>query len=152
MNEILESNDQLGIITQDVVAHLDHENTNGEGWDYYSNGRILCATVYENEISGIIREYLEDFKVKITVGEHELYFSCSCDGQGSVCKHVIALLYSWVFDGNEFINIKTFIDELEQFDKGMLIKMMENIIRDDPRNVSFFKKESELQTDDYDLS
>ena len=92
-------------ISQQQIAILDQENTNGEGWNYYCNGQVIHAVVFRNKLLGIIREYIEDFKVQIKVDEHEISCSCSCDSENVICKHIVALLYSWIYDQNEFINL-----------------------------------------------
>lgn len=141
----------LANITQRQITILDQENTNGEGWDYYCNGQVIHAIVSKNEISGIIREYLEDFKVQIKANEHEISCSCSCDSENVICKHIVALLYSWVYDQNEFINLDNFMHQLEHMDKAMLIKAVEQFIADDPRNIKFFENQKDLELCNYNL-
>jgi len=138
-------------ITQKQVAILDHDNTNGEGWDYYCNGQVIHAIVSKNEISGIIREYLEDFKVEIKVNEFEISCTCSCDSKNVICRHIVALLYSWVFDKSEFINLNKFLNQLENMDKEKLIKAIERFIINDPRNIKFFNTPRDFELNDFDI-
>ena len=138
-------------ITQKQVAILDQENTNGEGWDYYCNGQVIHAIVSKNDISGIIREYLEDFKVQIKVNEFEIFCKCSCDSENVICRHVVALLYSWVFDKSEFINLDKFLNKLENMEKEKLIKVVERFIVDDPRNIKFFNTQRDFEVNDFDI-
>ncbi len=124
-------------ITQEMVTALDQEATNGQGWNYYSNGRIVYATVYQNEISGIVREFINDIRVKIVMTEEELQYSCDCNLEGKVCTHIVALLYSWVFDNSEFINMRETMQQLHEFDKDQLIDILERLLLNDPQNVKF---------------
>ena len=40
----------LASITQEQVTMLDQENNDGNGWDFYCNGQVINAIVFENEI------------------------------------------------------------------------------------------------------
>jgi uncharacterized Zn finger protein len=139
----------LDSITQDMVARLDHERTNGEGWIYYSNGRIVYATVYQNEMTGIVREFRNDIHVKINLDKEELHYSCDCETDNGMCKHIVALLYSWVFDSTEFINMADVILQLEEYDKPHLISVLERLLLNDPQNIRFLNPSKELEYPDF---
>jgi len=137
-------------ISQQQVVVMDQDNTDGEGWDYYCNGQVVHAVVFKNEISGIVREYLDDYKVQIRADEFEISCMCTCDSENVICKHVVALLYSWVNDKSDFINLQNFIEELEIMDKESLIKAVEQFIADDPRNIKFFEKQKNYEQSNMD--
>ena len=138
-------------ITQEQISILDQENTDGEGWDYYCNGQVIYAIVSKNEISGIIREYLHDYKVQVKVDEHEISCTCSCDSENVICNHVVALLYSWVYDQSEFTNLDHFMIQIENMDKELLINAVEQFIADNPRNIKFFQNQKNLEFHNIDL-
>ncbi|MBN2008336.1 hypothetical protein JW960_03200 [candidate division KSB1 bacterium] len=135
-------------ITQDMVSILDQESTNGEGWNYYSNGRIVHASVYQNEISGTLRELRDDICVKIKIDENEIHYSCNCNTEEGICVHIVALLYSWVFDNEEFVNMNNIINELEEFDKDSLIDVVERLLLNDPQNIRFLQPENSFEYPD----
>jgi uncharacterized Zn finger protein len=135
----------LNTITSEQVIHLDQDNTNGDGWTYYCNGQILCANVFKDEISGVIHEFVEDFSARVKVDDYSLTCSCSCSSDGVVCKHIVALLYSWVYDRQEFVDLNSVIENLHNIDKESIIKMIERFLVDDPRNLEIFKKTKELE-------
>jgi len=127
------------------VALLDQDENDGEGWNFYSNGQVVNATVFNDEISGIVREFVKDYKVKVRVNEHEVSCSCTCDSDKVVCNHVIALLYSWIYDQEEFINLGVIINQLASMDKNVLISIIERFLMDDPQNVKFFERQRDIE-------
>ena len=129
---------ELREINEHQIGILDQENTDGEGWDYYCNGQIVRAAVLGNRISGTIREYTEEFDVVIRVDLHEVTTSCTCGTKQGVCKHIVALLYSWIHDKEDFINIGDQIKKLHDMEKQQLIDVIERIVQNDPINVRFF--------------
>ena len=151
IDEQIKTDPILTNITQKQIAILDQENTDGEGWDYYCSGRVIHALVSKNEISGIIREYLEDFKVQVKANEHEIFCVCSCNSENVICKHIVALLYSWVYDRSEFTNLDNFMNQVEDMDKDMLIKAVERFIADDPRNLKYFENQNDCELSNIDL-
>jgi len=136
--ELYEIAPELKEINERQVGILDQENTDGQGWDYYCNGQIIRAAVLGNRITGTIREYLEEFNVELRVDHHEITTSCTCGTRKGVCKHIVALLYSWIHDKEDFINIGDQIKKLYGMDKQELIDVIERIVQNDPINVRFF--------------
>ncbi len=139
-NNQLKIADELVSINERQVNLLDQENTDGESWNYYCTGQIVRPAVFENRISGTIREYLEEFNVEITATNHEISSSCTCSSRVKVCKHVISLLYSWVNDREEFINVGRVVNNLQDLSKIDLVKIIERIIQHNPSNIRFVKR------------
>jgi len=129
-------------INERQVGILDQENTDGEGWEYYCNGQIVRAAVLGNRITGTVREYTDEFNVEIRVNSHEITTYCTCGTRQGVCKHIVALLYSWINDKDDFVNIGDQIKRLHQMEKQELIDVIERIIQNDPINVRFFHDSS----------
>ena len=142
---------ELYEIEQQHVTNLDHEVSNGESWNYYCNGQVINPIVFKNEISGIVREYLKDYKVQIKIDEHEMSCLCTCDSEDTVCKHIVALLYSWVYDHEEFVNVGEVITQLQDMDRDMLIKVVERFLTDDPQNIKFFNKQRDLELSEFEI-
>jgi hypothetical protein len=133
---------ELKEINEHQIGILDQETTEGEGWDYYCNGQIIRAAVAGNRISGTVRDYLEEFDVVIRVDQHEITTSCTCGTRQGVCKHIVALLYSWIHDKEDFINIGNQVKKLQSMDKQQLIDVIERILQNDPINIRFFSDHS----------
>ncbi len=125
-------------INQQQVTILDQENTDGNGWDYYCNGHVIHAIVFEDEISAIVREFVNEYKVKIKANEYEVSCSCSCQSDKVICNHVVAVLYSWVYDQDEFANVGDYINQLNKMDKKSLIDMVQRFLTDDPQHIKYF--------------
>jgi uncharacterized Zn finger protein len=153
-NKYLISN-ELNSINEREIALLDQENLNGQGWDYYCNGQITMATVFNNRISGVIKELSDEFQVEISADENEISSNCSCGFKGGVCDHVVALLYSWVNDREDFVNIGTLVRRLQNKDKQELIEILERIFENSPRNVRFINpienENAEVDNDFFDI-
>ena len=139
----------LDNITERQIALLDQENTDGTGWDYYCNGRITQAIVFNNRISGVIKELAEEFYVEITAHESEISSNCSCGFREGICNHVVALLYSWVSDRADFVNIGTLIGQLHKIEKQELIEIIERILENDPAKARLINR-VENETDHLD--
>lgn len=129
---------ELREINERQIGILDQENTDGEGWDYYCNGQIIRAAVLGDRITGTVRDYADEFNVLIRVDHHEITTSCSCGTREGVCIHIVALLYSWIHDKDDFINIGDQLKRLQKMEKQELIDVIERIIQNDPINVRFF--------------
>lgn len=88
------------------VEALDRETTGGKGLAYYETALISRPAVFHNHISGRVGNYVEHYDVRITFHENEIAGSCPCQRSRKICKHIIALLYSWVNDGGEFLDVE----------------------------------------------
>ena len=146
---------ELDSINERQIVILDQENIDGQGWNYYCNGQITAATVYNNRISGVIKELADEFHVEITANENEISSYCSCGSKEGVCNHVVALLYSWVNDRDDFVNISALVRRLYDKDKQELIDIIERIFENNPGNARFInqieKNENEFDSDFFEL-
>ena len=135
------------------ISTLDQETTDGEGWEFYSTGQIQNATVFENKISGRVGNFTEEYHVEIVFIDDEIRSSCNCNHTGQICKHVLALLYGWVNDGEGFINVGDSLQELENYNRDRLLEIITNVIRHDPKNIErFLYSEPSFDEIDYELS
>ena len=146
--------DALRSITQEQVTELDQESTGGEGWEYYSKGFVSGATVCQDVLLGQIRELSAVNNVEIKVRGQEIYTSCSCSRTGGVCHHAIALLYAWVDDAENFIDVGKAINELAQLDKEQLVKILQRILIRAPKFISlavgrFTEEDSDVNEEDF---
>lgn len=137
-------------LRESQIAKLDQDETQGEGWECYCNGYIAHATVFQNKISGRVQNFIEEFFVQITVDQHEITTLCTCGERGGVCKHIVALLYSWVNDSEGFTNIADSLANMRSLDKENLLEMIGRTLLNDPRNLVFFQGERNTE-DDFDI-
>ncbi len=133
----------LTSLTIEEVKRIDQEATGGEGWEFYTTGFLTKASVFLNKISARVREAFGEYYVEATVDEHHISTACTCNEKSGMCKHAVALLYSWVFDAEDFLDVGETMEELQARDKGELIEIIGRIVQNDPRNVDFFDEEPE---------
>ncbi|HOH09137.1 MAG TPA: hypothetical protein PLF89_16560 [bacterium] len=122
------------------VETLDRETTGGKGLAYYETALISRPAVFHNHISGRVGNYVENYDVRITFHENEIAGSCPCQRSRKICKHIIALLYSWVNDGGEFLDVEDVLTEVRAMKKEQLLVVIENIIRQNPEYAELFLK------------
>lgn len=137
-------------LTENQVAILDQEATGGEGWNCYCNAFISRATVFQNKISGRFKDFAEDHYVEVKVEDDQIITFCSTCRRGEICAHVVALLYSWIYDSEGFLNVADSLKNLKSMDKDQLIKIIGHMVLNDPGNIEFFKDNHEDE-DNYDL-
>lgn len=137
-------------INERQIAILDQENVDGEGWDYYCNGEVVRATIFENKISGTVRELVDSFDVEIKAVQNEITTSCSCGTKEGVCKHTIAFLYSWVNDRADFMDVGISMKKLQRMERQELIDIIERVLQNDPTNVRFFS-DRDYDEDELDI-
>ncbi|HDI51952.1 hypothetical protein DRP98_08710 [candidate division KSB1 bacterium] len=120
------------------VIQLDQEGADGQGWEFYSNGHIMKAAVFRNQISGKVADGSHFHFVRIRAEEQEIMASCTCNQEGYLCKHIVALLYSWIYDREEFLNVETSLQKLQELPKKELIAIIGRMIQYDPQNIDYF--------------
>ncbi len=119
-------------LTYSQIQSLDNNATQGRTAEYYENAMISNAAVFRNKLFARVGNIFEEYQVNITVHEHELSSACTC-GQGrEICRHAVALLYSWVNESQNFLNIGKAIDEISRLDKKELVAMITNLLQSHP--------------------
>lgn len=137
-------------LTENEVGILDQESTNGEGWEFYCSGYISKPVVFKNKIFGRVKDLFEDFEVEVEFDRHEIMSSCTCSRSGVICKHVIALLYSWVYDKDAFYDIGRSLELVVNMDRDRLLEIVVRILQDDPQKMDYFLQptEDDIVTED----
>lgn len=128
---------ELLSITQQQIMQLDQDSMDGAGWEYYMHGFVSGATVFQDTLIGQVRELTIVNNVEIKVSGPEIYTSCSCSRTGGVCKHAIALLYSWTNDADSFIDVGKSIAEIERLSKERLLSALRRILIHDPKYIAY---------------
>ena len=123
----------LNELTWEKVARFDEQATNGEAWSYCENSQVRDATVYQNHLYGRVGNFVEEFQVQIAVSDQEISSSCTCSSSRDTCIHVIALLYTWVSDSEDFIHVDRVIEQLKSFSKDELVSTIARILRNYPQ-------------------
>jgi uncharacterized Zn finger protein len=133
----------------DQVEELDREVSEGQGLAYYESVQISRANVYRNTLSGRVGDLAEYYDVRITVHRQQISGTCSCGESREICRHILALLYSWVQDGKDFIDIGEKIAQLQHFDHDRLIEVISNILRFNPGLLDLFFEKDRSDWDEW---
>ncbi len=134
------------------VSTLDRDAIGGKGLAYYETALITRAAVFHNHISGRVGNYLENFDVRVTFHENEIAGSCPCQRSRKICRHIVALLYSWVNDGDEFLDIEQVLINVRAMKKEQLVEIVENILRENPEYAELFLHRQQPDWDEIDTS
>lgn len=133
------------------VESLDQNVTSGKTYEFYGNSQLSSAIVYKNRLSGVVGNFVEMHQVEITLHEREIVSSCSCSKSREVCKHAVALLYSWVNDGSDFTNVEQVLHQIKKLKKEQLLDIITNIIRQNPKAIDLFLAKNKPNWDEIDL-
>ena len=129
-------------ITHEQVADLDRAATNGASWDFYCGSYIHHPTVCGNKMSGLVQDAVAEYFAEIRVDQNRLIAGCNCGERTGICKHAVALLYSWVDDGDGFLNVADALKRLRHKDKEDLLAILGRLLMLDPRNLSLLDENS----------
>ncbi len=141
---------ELRELGYDQIAAFDEEATRGEALAYYDNSQIEKAVVYRNKISGRVGNYFENYQVKIVIHGNEITSICECDSERRICRHAIALLYCWVNDAQDFLNVAEVLNKIEKVEKTRLLEIVANILQHEPHMAQAFLEKKMLDWDEID--
>jgi hypothetical protein len=143
--------EELASLQLSDIEALDKNATDGKTQEFYQNSQITSAMVYHNRISGVVGNFVERHQVEITVHEKELASSCTCSKSRRICKHAVALLYSWINDGMDFTNVELALQHIGKMKKEQLLEIVTNIIRQNPAAIELFLAKNEPDWDEIEL-
>ncbi|MBN1481368.1 hypothetical protein EH223_03250 [candidate division KSB1 bacterium] len=132
------------------IAAFDEEATGGEAWAYYENSQIENAVVYRNKISGRVGNFFEKYDVRLTLHGQEISSTCTCGSGQHICRHAITLLYGWVNDAADFVNLEDVLIDIAKLDKAHLLNIVANIIQQQPHMADIFLARKKLDWDEID--
>ena len=130
--------EELRYLTYQNIAAFDENVTDGESLAYYENSQIDNAIVYGNTLSGRVGNYFEKYDVKLVLNDREISSSCSCGNDRKICRHAIALLYAWIHDAADFVNIAEVLKIIKTFDKARLVEIVGNMLQNQPQLADVF--------------
>jgi hypothetical protein len=130
------------------VMALDRRVAHGKAEQYYENAMISRASVFRNQLFGRVGNYLESFDVSISVHGKEISSSCTCGHARKICKHTVALMYSWVNDAQEFLDIGNSLNEIHDMDRERLIEIVIKILQHNPEYIDFFLSKRIMEWDE----
>lgn len=137
-------------LTFDDIASFDDETANGEGEAYYEQSQVIDAVVYRNKLFARVGNYFESHRVRVTMHGQELTARCTCDSDNRFCIHAITLLYAWVNDAPDFMNLSEVLTEIAEMDKARIMEIVVNILQQQPHLAGEFLKKIKPDWDEID--
>ena len=88
------------IAEKDVRAIADDSGVLERGYDYYLLGNVASLEVVGDTLQAEVEgSYANEYDVMVAVDEDGgIEAECDCPYDGWACKHIVAVLYSWLHD------------------------------------------------------
>ncbi|HEY7034793.1 MAG TPA: SWIM zinc finger family protein [Thermomicrobiales bacterium] len=132
----------LPILTAPEVAEMTDDGSFGRGRDYHRQeairqpvrrGRTLSALCRGSEPAPYrVQAELADPGVR---GRKIVSYGCSCP-RGGFCKHIVALLLTWIEALDEFAVLPTTAEILADQSREVLLRLIDQMLEHDPSLVS----------------
>ena len=104
------------------------------GKDYFESGMVESVTLRGNRLFADVLGSEEDlYHIGITIQQDDFTALCTCpyDWDG-YCKHIVAVLLTWIHDGNQ-IGVRTPIEDLlSELDADKLKALILHMVEVDP--------------------
>jgi uncharacterized Zn finger protein len=120
------------ITEQDIRGLIDAQSFQ-RGQNYFNSGAIFDARRQGMVLKGRCQgSRSQAYTVEVTFDNQDIVENdCSCP-LGSYCKHVAALLLTWVHRPQEFIEQPEYDKLLEQYSKEELVTLIKKMLRRQP--------------------
>ncbi len=120
------------ITEADVRRYADPQSFQ-RGTDYYHRGTILNPTCQGNELHAECQgSEHQPYRVSVTLGEHGIAdYTCSCP-RGGFCKHIVALLLTWIHAPEQFDVLPPLEESLARRSREELIVLVKEMIARQP--------------------
>ncbi len=151
MNIDNEISKELKELTLENVELFDRDVTDGKTREFYESCEIKRATVYRNKLLGSVGTFVQGHDVQVSLHQNEISSTCTCSESRQICTHAVALLYSWIFDGKDFVNVANILKQLEEYDKETLLQIVKNIIQNFPQFIDVFLAKDKADWDEIDI-
>ena len=119
------------------------------GFDYYRQKRVLHPIIHNDRIhADVAGSSYEPYRVEIKAGGNnvkDLSISCTCPYEDGVCKHAIALLYTWIKAPSIFSSIKLLDMNLDRLSKEQLLNILRKLLEEEPSLTSIVKFHSDIE-------
>ena len=126
-------------LTEQDIHDLANEKTFEKGEELYECGAISATSLKGNTIYGKCdgSEFMPyDIEIDLSDDEIDPYCTCPFDW-GGICKHQVALLLTFLYEPEKFIELEDPTTLLEQLDREKLILLISDLIKDHP-NIQFW--------------
>jgi len=86
------------ITEEDIEDIADSYRILERGARYYRTGKILSIKVEDNRIIAKVEGNYGNYHVEIWIDEDEVDAECDCPYDGYGCKHIVAVMYKWIYE------------------------------------------------------
>jgi uncharacterized Zn finger protein len=120
-------------ITEQDIGNLVGAASFQRGQQYFRNGHISHTRRQDMTLKARCEgSRPEPYRVEVTFADEGIASTgCSCP-IGGYCKHVVALLFTWLADPKEFSEVEDINAALERRSKEELITLIKRMLRKDP--------------------
>lgn len=113
----------LGLKYDDIAA-LAPGVIAARGWAYYQEERVFARVFLGDRIAARVVGSDCDYRTLVAESGDMLSFECDCPFDGPVCKHAIALLFSWVLRRGEFADVARPVARLAEMPAGQVARLL----------------------------
>jgi uncharacterized Zn finger protein len=123
-------NDTLSLTESQIRDWVDAGSFE-RGWGYFESGHILNPRRQGNTLKARCWGSMPTpYRLQVTLGPEGIVAGhCSCPvGAGGHCKHVVAMLFTWVDDPEAFLEMEDLETSLQRRSKEELVVIIERMI------------------------
>lgn len=113
----------LGLKYDDIAA-LAPAVITARGWAYYQEERVFARIFLGDRIAARVVGSDRDYRTVVAENEKGLCFECDCPFDGPVCKHAVALLFSWILRRTEFADVTLPVARLAGMPAGLAARLL----------------------------
>ncbi len=128
----------LQSLTEAQIAALTDSGSFSRGKTYFRKGHIISPSLEGNQLRATCIGSDADYEVSATlaltgtrVAHHPTAWHCTCP-RGGFCKHVVALLLTWVHDQKAFQARRPLADMLAALDRNALATIVQELVTRSP--------------------
>ncbi len=122
-------------ITEQMIRDRVGERSFARGKRYFENGAIFDARRAGMTLKALCQGSMPSpYRVEVTFFQEGIASAnCTCPvGAGGYCKHVAALLLTWLYEPEKFRESPPLAQRLRALDKDALIKLIERMVEHSP--------------------
>jgi uncharacterized Zn finger protein len=108
-------------LTEEALKNAGDYETLEKGRVYFSNGSVRRKIFSEYGIAGEVFGNHGVYYPILFYEKEKLSFRCTC-GKKEMCKHVVALGLSWIYERNNFKTFEEILSEKDEREKAEVIK------------------------------
>lgn len=122
-------------LTEDLIRSLSSAQSFQRGYEYYRVGAVYNTARRGNVLTGECEgSTAPSYRLQVALDEGGVRSaSCTCPYEwGGYCKHIVALLLSYINQPDEFIERKEVAELLAGLDREVLIGLVGQMVARDP--------------------